>query len=329
MIDTNAHISPKYVGKSLSSVSSILKMALAYRGANRFEHLGCITGYSFGKIFPLDDFSKCFSSFVGPWQGLLMALDTLGLQENYRVETKAVGEGCLEDKVNIINKWLCDGPVIFGPLDRGVLWNRIDTAYFRGGPYFLFLLESLREDVFIAHDPDGCPFRQISLSKILNNEYKDDKQGILQICSIDGLQKRKEVYLETITKGYEIRIGAAKRKIAGNSGLKALAKNLLSNKLKSSDEGALSFGISEFGLSVRQIFVFVNDLPQVIPSMPLSRSTFLEKYLKILNEYYFNCAEALDYLRERDQTLLAEKIIQFADKENLIDDLFHKLVRCI
>jgi hypothetical protein len=108
----------------------------------------------------------------------------------------------------------------------------------------------------------------------------------------------------------------------GSNGLYFLAQEIVSKKLKSSEEGCLHFAIPALGLVSKQVIEFLSDVPHAISQTNLNWHELVSSISILLSENILHCAYALEFLRLRDQKKLSEQFLTLANNQRLIENLF-------
>lgn len=315
-----------YHGKQSDTIADVLLMAMEAVGVEDVPHADCLTTRPFSLRCSLDTPSLWLAPFPEPWDGLLMALHTLGVRNACRLVTMTPGEGLAADVLDTVKQWLQDGPVILGPLNRTRVWERIESRYYQGAAHFVLVVRHGYGCRLVVHDPEGCPYFPVSPKRLLTAlETADFEGGALQIQSMSELHSCDEVFRRAFLAGIRSCAIAAVHTEGGSNGLSALAQEIASRRLKSSEEGVLNFAIPALGLAKRQIYEFLFDMPDTVANSFPDWEKLIPHVLAVLSEYCVDCANALEMLKKRDKKGLSARFVKMANNEELLNELFSYL----
>ena len=312
-----------YYGKQLDNIAAVLLMALEFVGITDVPHPDCLTSRPFCRRSPLDKPQLWLAPFTDPWSSLLLALDNLGIRNECRIVTTVSADDQGTDILATIERWLQDGPVILGPLNRTLLWDRIKSRYNQGAAHFVLVLENGSGRYLIVHDPEGCPYSTVSSEKLVAAlQTALFEGGALQVQSASDLYSRDQVFRQAFLAGVRICSVSAIHPEGGANGLRALAQEIAFRKLKSSEEAALNFAIPALGLALKQVIEFLFDFPCSVSNDLPHWGSVEPQILEVLNEYCVDCAYALEYLKVHDQRELSDEFVKMASNEELLARLF-------
>lgn len=312
-----------YYGKQLDTMADVLRMAMQVVGVEDVPHADCLTTRPFSLQCPLDTPSLWLAPFPDPWDGLLLALKILGIRNACRLVTMTPGEGMAANVLGKVEHWLRDGPVILGPLNRTRIWDRVESRYYQGAAHFVLVVGHGDDRRFIVHDPEGCPYFSISRKRLLSGlETANFAGGALQVQSISELHSCDEVFRLVLLAGIRSCAMAAVNIEGGSNGMSALAQEIESRRLKSSEEGVLNFAIPALGLAKRRVYEFLFDMPDIVVNSFLGSEKLIPQILAALSEYCVDCANALEMLKKREQKELSAQFVKIANNEKLISELF-------
>lgn len=251
-----------YYGKQSDCAAAVLQMAMSVHG-KYLPHADCLTTRPFGLKCPMRTPRLWLSPFISPWDGIITALKTSDLFSGCRMLDAS--DNCkTDDLIDNIEYWLKDGPVIAGPLERGIIWGRIESLFYQGASHFVFVINK-EDDHFTVHDPEGCPYFQIKRERLQSAiENSPFKNGIIQIKSVTGLPPTDEILLEAFFQCLENHAAACDSHDGCSNGLKMMSERVVSARLKSSEAGSLHFGLPALVLNLNHIMDFLTDLPEIM-----------------------------------------------------------------
>lgn len=234
---------PRYSGKSSETSGAALAMIFALKGLS-LSHASCLTGRPFQIRVDMEDPRRWMIPWRPAWEGIQAAVRALGV-------ASCAMETCIHPKdfKDLAAGWLLRGPILLGPLNPRVLWDRLEWHFHAGGAHWLILL-GMENDDFLVHDPEGCPFSLLPRD-ILESAMSGTREscGVAQPGPGSVSMNPLGVILACLRDVKEIRRTSRDQHDAGAHGLTGLAKLLRDKGLSSSAGASLNYGLPALGLA--------------------------------------------------------------------------------
>jgi len=296
-------------------------MALDSVGVKNIPHPNCLTLRPFSLRYN-DDPSLWITPFVEPINGLKAAFKIIGFSDKLKSQTLSSVSVQIHELLMILEHWLNDGMVILGPINRTKIWNRIDSRYYKGAAYYIYVL-SYDNNYYLVHDPEGCPCLLLSKSTLIEAlDIKYFEIGIIQLPNSLTTNSNRDIYQRTLFAGINSCIAGSHHSKGGSNGLYILSKIIASKKLKSSEEGVLHFLIPSLSLSAHYVSEFLLDLPKSVINNICCYDEIISAILLTLTEEINLCAYTLDCLIRRDIKSLPNQFTKLAINRKKTEELF-------
>lgn len=312
-----------YQGKQSDCNAVILLMAMENIGVKNVPHPDCLTTRPFTIKCPCQNPALWFAPFIDPLEGLLTALNILNVQYTCQVVANPLSEKKSIELLRTIEHLLEDGMVIVGPLNRTKIWDRITSRYYKGDAYFILIMACYNETHFLVHDPEGCPYFLLSKDKFLSAiSVSDFETGIVQLHPDFDLPSDEKIFSQVLLAGIKSIIRASSLQEGGSNGLRVLTQEIISRKLKPSEEGVLFAAIPALSLSANHLVKFLHDFPTNVTYKIANWNEVVPEILKVLCEENLHCASILELLSFRNQKKLSKQFERLADNRKLLEELF-------
>lgn len=199
-------------------------------------------------------------------------------------------------------------PILCGPLDRGLLWDRHENRYHASSGHLVLVLGLDGTDAVTFHDPEGLPFARRSLSSLLG--ALTDEGGLVSIEGRTATPTREDMLLS----GFQ-RVATLRRRYLGHPwmsgpGLRGLAAALAERAPVGSRREVLWTGLSARGRATTGLAELAAQLragPTLCTSLTALATT---------------SATALHALRRNDAKGIVDAISDMALWEDELDRVF-------
>lgn len=313
----------QYFGKQHDTIPAVIGMALPNINL-KLSHLDCLTARPFAWVFNSKKPKKILSPLEDPWSRLKNALSILGTEYNYeKIENKSL----TNEKILKCLSWVDQGPVIIGPLDRTEIWDRIESMYFSGDAYFMAVLKREATNELMVHDPEGCPYFNISINRIINALKRvDEPIGMLQTITPSPAIHPSEIVYNVLSAGYKKNQLANEKNNGGANGLSLLSEVCASQSLNSSEEAALYFALPSRSSSLINLIDFFHDYSTLFSDHSNKIQTRNIQILELLDTYQYAIGNAMGWLKQRNWNELSDSFKKMAQLELTLSKQYINLI---
>ncbi|NDV57971.1 hypothetical protein [Bacteroides sp. 519] len=295
-----------YHGKTFDTLSSSISIVLHNIGFKIPAFVDCFCLRPFIFKFDLNDYSLWFSPLIKTSDALNIFAKLFRNILDINIFDCSIEKRENDCCFSVIDKMLLTGHVIVGPLDKSKIWNRIESLYFKGGEYYIVIVDKKGEN-YVINDPLGCPFSLYSKNIIYNSMLTNTL--IFQFKIIDFNYKNENLHIRTLYEGIKYRNNNINNLDSLPIGLsKLLEKGEL--KLKSSQIASLSFGIPNYSLFLMQLSLLFQNIIENTYSFDkkllIKAEESIEKYKLILAELLFSIQNNIDLIASFEQLIFLE-----------------------
>lgn len=305
----------RYFGKPYDLLGYSLSMAVTPFGTRGVPHADCVTGRAFTFRCPVNNPRLWLTPHVSAWDGLLLALQALGSRfDNVRFHSSEPDEMTWATK--LATTWLRDGRVLIGPIDTYTLWQTLESRFQTGNGHFLMLLGRGAGGRFYAHDPEGCPFTQVTVERLTASlSACVESGGIIRVLSTP--QRSLSAILRSAYRNCQhVFSDANASRESGAKALRHLAQRIEGDALSSFDSNALHQGLGRLSLSRHFLTLLLFDLGRTEKHKPNP-----EVYA-CLDRLSAICTLCLDDLRKRDHHRLVSNLLLLSAQEEVLEEFF-------
>lgn len=285
----NNIIRGRYYGKQNDCISAVLEMTLEHLGYPYVSHLDCLTTRPFGWIYCQNEPKKFVAPLKTPWEGIIDALNTLNVDYRSRSIEMNHDSHDINEILADMGLWLEKGPVIIGPVNKTMIWNRLPSIYYHGDAHYILVIKSMPENYYLVHDPEGCPYFNIHIDTMKKAmETTEGTRGAIQLTSLPIAVSINDVLLDGLVNGLRCHMMAENHENGGVTGLTLFTNYLRSNNLKSSEEASLHFALSALGIALARKAEFFLDIALItnptseLETLSNRASVILQGYLEII-----------------------------------------------
>lgn len=300
-------------------------MSLLDLGLQQIPHVNNLSTEAFAYLCYPDNPGKLIVPYPESPNNLFTSANNLGLKYNFL--SFDINDGSCDDLMFTMHEWLKSGPFILGPLDPTYIWDRIETRYCKGFGHYIFVLGKKHNNIFIVHDPIGCPYFQVSINNIFKAASKCSFPfSLFRIESLSGLHSEEKLYKKIITKGISNRKEILDLPEHNCNGLKVIAERFSNMSIKSSETISLMFAAAEISVLKTQLLDLLTTPPQSIIESNYFNKNNLKKIKDILVRYNIHIAEFIMNIKACDNKQLISSIENIIHLEQNLDECFIDLI---